>query len=227
MPHWILHLETSGPTCSVALSDGPHCIDVMLDASGDHNAVLAVYIKNILMYNNLNLKNLSAISVNIGPGSYTALRIGVVMAKTLAFANRLPLIGAMGLEALFKCSMIEYPDHGFYLPLIDARRDDVYFALYGADGVPIIPAQFATLDEAWLERLGVHGQSLVIAGSGSEKFSRIFADKLFKTHTKPLDASTLVPIGWDLYNKNEFSEVSTLLPFYMKDPNITSAKKKL
>lgn len=227
MKPWLIHLETSGHSCSVALSEADALVEFVWDDSGDHNAVLALCIKNILMRNSLHFKDLSAISVNIGPGSYTALRIGVVMAKTLSHINHLPLLAIMGLDSLAFMSRLHFPDASHHLPMIDARRNDVYVAEYDQLGQRQQDVEFIQLDQRWLKTWSGMEYQLAISGSGSEKWKRIFPESPVRILDNPLDARMLIPIAWEKYQNAEFSDAETLLPFYLKDPNITVAKKKL
>ncbi|HEX5625217.1 MAG TPA: tRNA (adenosine(37)-N6)-threonylcarbamoyltransferase complex dimerization subunit type 1 TsaB, partial [Saprospiraceae bacterium] len=129
MEPWILHIETSTKTTSIALSQGDRIAALAEDVAGDHTRVINDLIRQVLSEAGLRLDQLQAISVNEGPGSYTALRIGVVSAKGMAYALDLPLILVPGLRALAQLARTEKPGYHYYLPMLDARRDEVYLGV--------------------------------------------------------------------------------------------------
>jgi len=130
----ILHIETSTPVCSVALSQDGIPIDQIISAeSNDHASQLAVITKNILDKNDVSVRALAAVSVSAGPGSYTGLRIGASFAKGICHALGIPLIPVNSLEAMaYGAHEIFTDDVQLFAPLIDARRMEVYTALYNS-----------------------------------------------------------------------------------------------
>lgn len=223
----ILHLETSERLCSICLSHGEQCLDRIDDDKGDHQSTLAPNIKNILIDNGLNLSNLDAISVNIGPGSYTSLRVGVIMAKGLSFLNNKPLIALTGLKVLAWESVLFNPNKATHIPLIDARRDDAYFAVYDTTLNELIAPQFASLSPQWFKDMGFDSDTCVISGSGSSKWGSLLPDYQVTILNSKLSSQMLIKPALESFYKERFVSPSELQPYYIKDPNITIAKKKL
>ncbi len=223
----ILHIETSGPNCSVALSEGEHCLAFTLDSCGDHNKVLALQIQTLLRDQNIGLEALQAISVNEGPGSYTGLRIGVVMAKSLCYSMKLPLLMVSGLKALASYMHEQKTGKAHFLALIDARRDEVYFSCYNEmldlEKGPLA----AILDPEWLQSLGISESELAVSGSGADKWLRCLPNSKAQVLSHTTDARDLILPALRSYQKNKFQSVEEAIPFYLKDPNITQAKEKL
>ncbi len=141
MPN-IIHIETSTDVCSVALSsDGIVKFHRENYEGQSHATLLAGYVQDALSYARLNALPLHAIAVSGGPGSYTGLRIGVSEAKGLCFGMNLPLI-AVGTLELLCCTAMFRPDTDFdalICPMIDARRMEVYAAVYDASLQPVMP----------------------------------------------------------------------------------------
>ncbi|MBK9108891.1 MAG: tRNA (adenosine(37)-N6)-threonylcarbamoyltransferase complex dimerization subunit type 1 TsaB [Saprospiraceae bacterium] len=223
----ILHIETSERSCSVCLSEGNNCISQIVDESGEHQSTLAPNIKKLLIDNELFFNDLDAFSVNVGPGSYTSLRVGVMMAKGLSVLNRKPLIANTGLLALAMESKSRFPDYAYYIPLIDARRDDVYFAVYDEVFNELKAAQFAQLSSAWFKNLGIQAAQCLISGSGSRKWTGIIPEYPVQSLEGILTAKWLIKPALQAFQMGIFESPAELKPFYIKDPNITVAKKKI
>ena len=125
----ILNIETSSTNCSVSLSKNGKLISIKEenDQKYSHSTKLHLFIKDVLEDSNINIKELSAVSVSKGPGSYTGLRIGVAAAKGLCFSLDIPLISISTLLILAKQIKI---DSGYILPVLDSRSNEVYSAVY-------------------------------------------------------------------------------------------------
>ena len=125
----ILHIETSTKNCSVSIANCGELISLKEINTGDysHAEMLHPLINEALLESKLTIKEIEAIAVGKGPGSYTGLRIGVSAAKGLCFANDIPLISINSLEILAQTMNI---DSGLIIPMIDARRMEVYAAIY-------------------------------------------------------------------------------------------------
>lgn len=223
----ILHIETSEHKCSIALSAGLELIAYREDKSGDHNQVLALMIREMMKTEQRSLKELSAISVNEGPGSFTSLRIGLVMAKGLSFALNLPLILIPGLKALASNGLNAFPGKEFYLSLIDARRDEVYYALYGKKLEIIKPAEAALLSDEWFNSLNILDNQCVATGSGLKKWSEFIATAKPIFGIEEISAADLIGLAYEDYRQENFVSAAEARPFYLKEPNITIAKEKL
>ena len=132
----ILHLETSTKICSVALSKNGEPFD-FIETSSDqfiHGEALTVMIDQLLKRNSIDIKSLLAISISLGPGSYTGLRIGLATAKGLSFGLGIPFIGVSSLESLVSLARAKHPD-ATIAAAFDARRDEVFLRIQQQDKV--------------------------------------------------------------------------------------------
>ena len=150
----ILHLDTANQFCSVALSDELKLIGLKeTNEKNAHSHVITLFINEILKTNSITLNNIDAVAVSMGPGSYTGLRIGVSTAKGLCYATNKPLIGVSTLQAmaLGTIQTIKKPELSnqelIFCPMIDARRMEVYSALYDANWNEIRKIEAEIIDE--------------------------------------------------------------------------------
>lgn len=163
----ILHIDTSSTVCSIGLSSNNQLIDLIEENEGySHAEKLHVFIQSILSNQKLNPSDLSAIAVNKGPGSYTGLRIGVSAAKGMAFALDIPLISINSLHAL--CYNLKYEGPTFYLPMLDARRMEVYTCLLDENFKEVMTSQAKVIDEETHKEY-LNFQPIVCLGDGAEK----------------------------------------------------------
>lgn len=140
----ILHLETSATSCSVAISENDNCLFYKADNQGrNHAALLSLFIEEGLTRLRSEGIELSAVAVSSGPGSYTGLRIGVSTAKGICYALGIPLISINTLELIALQAVEKSPDsrNALFVPMIDARRMEVYDAIYDAELTTLRPAQ--------------------------------------------------------------------------------------
>lgn len=223
----LLHIETSEKKCSIALSKGKELISLREDLSGDHNSVLAPMIKEMMSSNQMTLKDLDAISVNEGPGSFTALRIGLVMAKGLSYALNKPLILISGLKALAWKGLSSFPEKEYYLSLIDARRDEVYYAIYNNRLECMKPPEAAMLSNEWFKSLDIFDSQCVISGSGIKKWSTYIDAAQPAVGVEEITAGDMIELAYEAFVQLDFVSAAEAKPFYLKEPNITKAKEKL
>ena len=127
----ILNIDTSTSVCSVALAQNVHPLALKENTEGlNHSLLLGTFINDILKENGTEVSALDAIAVSMGPGSYTGLRIGVSMAKGLCYGASKPLIAVNTLQALAQSVSSRIQEEALYCPMIDARRMEVYTALF-------------------------------------------------------------------------------------------------
>lgn len=227
MGPYILHIETSTKITSVALSDDTECIARADDFSGDHTVVLNDLIRMVLSKANCSLQQLDAIAVNEGPGSYTALRIGVVTAKGLSYALDKPLILVPGLKIIANAARDQLPRYSSYLSMVDARRDEVYLAVYNDQLEEIRSPQSVILNGDLVNALGISSQPCVIAGTGAAKwFQYIDNWQVVQADVTP-SAIQIIPLALNQFRASDFTQTALAKPFYLKLPNITSPKEKL
>lgn len=225
----ILHIETSTAVCSVAVSEDGLAVFSKEDHQGPSHAVsLGVFVDEALSFVDSHAMVLDAVAVSCGPGSYTGLRIGVSMAKGVCFGRNLPLIGLPTLEVLSVPVLLyhELPEDALLCPMIDARRMEVYAAVYdrtlnvkreiGADIVD---------ENSYVNFLNEH--PVYFFGDGALKCR----DKIthpnahFLENINPL-AKLMFPLAEKAMAKQDFKDVAYFEPFYLKE-FVASMPKKL
>ncbi len=221
----ILSIETSTTNCSVSLSKQGETFALLEDNSKDysHAERLHVYMERLLVENNLKSNQLDAIAVSKGPGSYTGLRIGVSAAKGLCFALNKPLISVSTLESLAHQVIIE---KGLIIPMLDARRMEVYSAIFDANYQIIRQVEAQILDaNAFAEYLET--EQIYFIGNGVEKSKSIIrhAHAHFIDNKLP-SAKQMSQIAYAKYQKKDFEDVAYFEPYYLKDFVVLKSNKK-
>ncbi|AYA37447.1 tRNA (adenosine(37)-N6)-threonylcarbamoyltransferase complex dimerization subunit type 1 TsaB [Hymenobacter oligotrophus] len=227
----ILALETSSPVCSVALThDGALLAATELRLEKSHSSHLTVLIEQLLSNAGVALEQVSAVAVSDGPGSYTGLRIGAAAAKGLCYALSLPLVAVGTLPALAHQVAQQVPRAARYrfCPLLDARRMEVYAALYSADGQELqAPAPVILDADSWAAELDLG--PVLFFGSGAAKFQPLVADKPnaeFLTNVHP-SAIAVAQLAEAAYARQAFKDVAYYEPFYLKEVYTTTPNKAL
>ena len=226
----ILNIETSTSVCSVALGSDGQIVDHYENYDGlNHATLLSKYIKDVLETAARKEMSIDAIAVSIGPGSYTGLRIGLSQAKGLSFGLGVPLIGVNTLQLLTVSTMFQeyFDDDILFAPMIDARRMEVYTAVYNSALTPLLEPQPMILDESSFEEL-LSNHRLVIMGNGSEKASKVINNRnaRFIQGVKPV-AVDMLALSEKAYRENTFIDVAYSTPLYLKDFQATVPKKKV
>lgn len=226
----ILNIETSTSVCSVALGSDGQIVDHYENYDGlNHATLLSKYIKDVLETAARKEMLIDAIAVSIGPGSYTGLRIGLSQAKGLSFGLGVPLIGVNTLQLLTVSTMFQefFDDDILFAPMIDARRMEVYTAVYNSALTPLLEPQPMILDENSFEEL-LSNHRLVIMGNGSEKASKVINNRnaRFIQGVKPV-AVDMLALSEKAYRENTFIDVAYSTPLYLKDFQATVPKKKV
>ena len=228
----ILNIETSTDVCSVALTSEGQVVDHRENYEGQtHATLLSQYVKEMLDYARTREMKLDAIAVSIGPGSYTGLRIGLSEAKGLAFGLQVPLIGVNTLQLLTVSTMFNHfieVDKVAYVPMIDARRMEVYTAAYTAALEPLLEPQAMILDEHSFEDLIGQGYSLVMMGNGSDKARQVLTrdNVRFIGGIKPV-AVDMLALAERAYRGQDFIDVAYSTPLYLKEFQATKPKNPI
>ncbi len=225
----ILHLETASPVCSVALSrDG--VLLGLRESSGEksHATRLTLFIEELLSTNDLMVSSLDAISLGMGPGSYTGLRIGTSVGKGLAYGAGKPLIGIPTLQALAAGFLADHPEtEGFLCPMLDARRMEVYTAIYNPDLHEISPVEAMILTEESLHDV-LEVQPVWFFGSGSLKAAEMIHHPNARFGGAfPLSAAFQTQLAVAAWAKKDFLDTAYFEPHYLKEFIATVAKNKL
>ncbi len=196
-----------------------------------HATLLSQYVKEMLDYARSRELKLDAIAVSIGPGSYTGLRIGLSEAKGLAFGLQVPLIGVNTLQLMTVSTMFNHfieEDKVLYVPMIDARRMEVYTAAYTPALEAVVEPQAMILDEHSFESQLEQGYTLVLMGNGSDKARQVLSRDgvRFIEGIKPV-AVDMLALAEKAYRAGEFIDVAYSTPLYLKEFQATKPKNPL
>lgn len=222
--NYILNIETATKNCSVSIAkDGETIICNEIAEEGySHAERLHVFIENSLKEAGIAYKDLSAIAVSQGPGSYTGLRIGVSSAKGLCFALGIPLIAVDTLQVLAAQAKIA---NGLLVPMLDARRMEVYSAIF----TPDLESKRATIAEIITEdSFQDFEEELYFVGDCAEKCKAVLTKSnfTFLDEIKYPSAREMSLLSYIKYKKNDTVDVAYFEPYYLKDFMITTSKKQ-
>lgn len=228
----LLSLETSSPVCSIALhrvADGSLVGQSELRLDKSHSTHLTVLIEQLLENTSHQLADLAAVAVSDGPGSYTGLRIGAAAAKGLCFALDIPLVAVSTLRALAAqvASVTARPESWLYCPMLDARRQEVYAALYTFEGQEVLAPMPLLLDADTLaEQLAHH--SVLFFGHGAVKFQALLGESAQAGFLAGIEPSAVAvgALAVAAYHRQEFQDVAYYEPFYLKEVYTTTPKAK-
>lgn len=226
----IINIETSTRVCSAALtSDGmvlKHCHN---DEGRNHATLLSGFIKECLDHARQHDMPINAVAVSIGPGSYTGLRIGLSEAKGLAYALDIPLIGIDTLKLLAVGAMFraDLDPSALLAPMIDARRMEVYTAVYDFSLNPFMPPQPLVLDDDSYRQF-LAEREVYFMGDGSDKAVEVIksANARFIHGIDPL-AADMLALSEQAYMRRDFLDLAYSVPQYLKEFQATKPKKCL
>lgn len=225
---YILHIETSTAICSVALSQGNSLVTYKdLEEGMNHTAQLAPIISQMIQSASLKPTDLGAISVSSGPGSYTGLRVGSSTAKAMAYSLGIPLISVPTLISLAQALFDDHPEADYALPMIDARRLEVYTALYDRNLACVLPLSSVILNESFFsEKLPGGGAVIYSCGDGSLKIGDMVPVGIQLKVDKYIMCSGrhLIKPALDLMAKGTLEDPLRFVPYYLKPPNITQPR---
>jgi tRNA threonylcarbamoyladenosine biosynthesis protein TsaB len=220
---YILNIETSTKNCSVSISKNGKTLvcKELSDAGFSHAEKLHFFIEEVLLESKLTFKDLSAIAVSKGPGSYTGLRIGVSAAKGLCFALDIPLISVDTLQVLASQAEVE---NGIIIPMIDARRMEVYSAIFDKNYNKILDVQAEILDENSFSEIK---ETIYFVGDCNEKAKTVLTNNNFVFIDDKIypSANEMSKLSFDKFENSDFEDVAYFEPFYLKDFLITAPKK--
>ena len=218
----ILHIETATDVCSVALSRGTEIIGLKEEAGGNNHAKnLLPFVDEVLKEAGVSKSEINGVAVSIGPGSYTGLRIGVSTAKGIAYTAGIPVMAvstlesiAQGAKQLWSESSDEQPH---IVPMIDARRMEVFTTRYTYDMQPLEEVSAKIVDENTFAEL-LSDQKVLFCGNGMPKCRELlssFPNACFID--APVSAKNMLPAALREWQKQEFEDVAYFEPFYLKE----------
>lgn len=220
----ILHIETSSKNCSVAISDGEKILCLCEEVSENYkqSESLHTYVEWALEGAKLTLKDIEAVSLGKGPGSYTGLRIGASSAKGFCYGLQIPLIATNSLETMIEPFLNK--EYDFIIPVIDARRMEVYSAVFdGVSGEMISATEAKILDENSYQEY--KDKKILFVGDGAKKAKEILQlENAEYNETVYPSSKYLIKKAVEKYNRQEFEDVAYFEPFYLKD--FQGVKKK-
>ena len=232
MPGMVICLETATNLCSVALCDSGGVVALKESIeSKSHASLLTVFINELLKENDIRAQDLEAVAVGKGPGSYTGLRIGVSVAKGIAYAASLPLIAIdttlsmfWGISEKWKKSSGE-EDDTIFCPMLDARRMEIYYALYDAGGNKLKDISAEIINENSFSNIP-ESKRIILFGDGAEKCKEIINRKnIYVADDFRISATHMHKPVYKALKNLDFEDVAYFEPFYLKD-FITSIPKK-
>ena len=232
----ILLIETATDVCSAAIAVDGRVVALEEEISTlQHAALLTLQVAACVRQAGIPLATLDAVALSWGPGSYTALRVGASVAKGICYALDKPLIAVDTLAALAQASRQEVQHDEqpgtLFVPMLDARRQEVWMAVYDQDGLQLAPAQPLIMEnflfEDFIGEYITHrpGSRLVFAGNGMHKLRNVpkFAKAVFSS-IKNCSAVYLAALAERFFQDSDFQPLAYFEPFYMKPPNITVPK---
>lgn len=223
----ILSIETATSICSVSLHQEGRLLALYeLDQENAHGKKLLLLIDDLFRYTNLNSSDLSAIAVSSGPGSYTGLRIGISIAKGLAYAHNVPLISVDSLHAMAHSLIGIAGKNDTVIPMLDARRMEVYTSVFSSTGELIKgPYPLIIEDNPFVEYL--NSGRVFFLGDGVGKLRKILEHENAVFLNLLNSSRSVGEIGYRKYLLNDFVDTAYFEPNYLKDFKVIASKKNL
>lgn len=215
---YILNIETATKNCSVSLAKNGETIlcKEIAEQGYSHAEKLHVFIEEIVKEANVNFSEIKAVAVSKGPGSYTGLRIGVSAAKGLCYALQIPLISIDTMQVLAKKAVVD----GLIVPMIDARRMEVYSAIFDKNYNKIKDVEAEILTENSYQDFD---QTVYFVGDCQEKCQTVLVKDNFKFLPEIIfpSANEMSQLSFEKFQNNDFEDVAYFEPFYLKDFMLT------
>jgi tRNA threonylcarbamoyladenosine biosynthesis protein TsaB len=241
---YILNIDTATDICSIAVSQAGKILSLVEEANNNHASRITLMIEEALVEAKISIKDLAAVAMSNGPGSYTSLRVGTSTAKGICYALDIPLIAVDTLTSLAYAAFREIEVTDFlYCPMIDARRMEVYMILFGKNDknmelsdIPnpfgiegpsleiIEPLNNVIIDESAFKNYFDQGKKVVLTGNGAAKCKTVINSVNIVHVDKLCSAAYLIPFSTEAFLKKEFVDVAYHTPQYLKSPNITTPK---
>jgi tRNA threonylcarbamoyladenosine biosynthesis protein TsaB len=222
----ILNIETATTNCSVSIAQEGLVVAFkeIAELNYSHAEQLHVFIQEVLLEAAVSLSDLKAIAVSKGPGSYTGLRIGVSAAKGLCYALNIPLIAIPTLKSL---SLQCQPKAGeVVLPMLDARRMEVYISSYDHKGKELHPTEAKILEENSLSEWMASYSKVYFIGSGAQKAFEVHHQSNISVLDTLPSAKEMAGLSYQKYVAKDFEDVAYFEPYYLKDFMGPIPKKK-
>lgn len=223
----ILNIETSTDVCSVCLSKDSNVLSIReTERSYSHSEVIAVFIDECVKEASIEMKDIDAVAISKGPGSYTALRIGAATAKGICFALSIPLIAIGTLDALSHSLINKATSNDLIIPMIDARRKEVYRCIYDSEGKVVASVEPIILDGDTFKEYEQY-DNILFCGDGVPKSKEILTLKNSLFFDVECSGRHMIALSEEKFTNKQFEDISYYEPYYYKGPNITVQKKNI
>ncbi|MDF4202030.1 tRNA (adenosine(37)-N6)-threonylcarbamoyltransferase complex dimerization subunit type 1 TsaB [Maribacter sp. SA7] len=222
----IINLETSSTNCSVCVAKEGEILAIkeLNSANYSHAEKLHIFIEEVMKEASLKMEDLEAVAVSKGPGSYTGLRIGVSAAKGLCYALGIPLISISTLKSM--ASQVKINNDEVLIPVLDARRMEVYSSVFDAELNEIRETKAEVIDENSFKEY-INSKHIHFLGSGAEKIKELFPLESITYHCDVVpSAKEMASISSDKFNASNFEDVAYFEPYYLKDFVLQTKKAK-
>ncbi|MEZ5040054.1 MAG: tRNA (adenosine(37)-N6)-threonylcarbamoyltransferase complex dimerization subunit type 1 TsaB [Saprospiraceae bacterium] len=241
----LLHIESATEVCSIAVSRGLEVIGFTETTEAyQHASRMTLLIEETMHQAGYALKDLDGVSVSLGPGSYTSLRVGFSTAKGICYALDKPMVVVSTLEALAATAKLETERSrresptghplaksafapSYYIPMIDARRMEVYTAIYNQEMDCVVAPYALVIEKEVFEPQLAEGAQLFLCGNGAPKCKTILQHPNIHFLAVGCSARHLVTLANRAFEQKQFVDIAYTEPFYLKPPNITLSKKKV
>lgn len=216
MKNYILNIDTALDKASISLAEGDTLLGTAISPQQDNGSWLHPAIQLLLHEQQVRLDQLSAVAVSIGPGSYTGLRVGLASAKGLCFALDIPLITVGTLEMIAFAAIQSGVKSSLICPMIDARRMEVFTALYDLQLNQISPPQAMILDQQSFSAV-LATKTVTFCGNGAKKFQELLPADTAGFSAIPADSTHLMALSYPKFIKKDFADLAYTEPLYVKD----------
>jgi len=215
----ILNIETSSKNCSVSLSSTGKLLShfELEDNKYRHSELLTSTIQDILSNEKLNVKDLDAISIGVGPGSFTGLRIGFSVAKGLCYPNKIKLIGISTLKILAN-SLDSKSDN--IIALINDKGNYFYLSKYNSELDELIPPRIEFIDQEFLNKMIDNSTTIVVNDISSYQLIGKIINKKVNLIKNVISSSNMTSLSKKSFNNNEFEDIAYAEPVYVKKPYV-------
>ena len=215
---YLLNIHTATETAIINIAKDEEVLGTFINYdTNQHAALLHTAIRELLETNNIDIKKLNAVGVSSGPGSYTGIRVGLATAKGLCYALNIPLVTFNSLELMaLSAAKFVKDDKALYCPMIDARRMEVFTAVYSYTLQELIPPSARILDEnSFADILNIN--KVYFSGNGNAKFKSISKSVNSFFINEPISTESLNSISWKKFKINDFENIPYMQPLYIKD----------
>lgn len=224
----LLHIDTALETAFVGLSSNGKFLRGLENTSQqEHAAFVQPAIQQLLKATGMEMSDLGAVGITRGPGSYTGLRVGMASAKGICYSLHIPLVAVSTLEVMTAAAIESFPDYEAYCPMIDARRNDVFTALYNPEGKLILPPEALTLSDHFLAQ-ELLTKKILFFGSGAQKAKENWITSLNAGfHQVKYRQTHLSKLLFNSFKNKEFCNLAYEEPLYLKNVYFNPPKPAL